>query len=333
VLAWLAAAGCATSPAPGQPAARAEGPAWPPPPHRACVRFIASVDRPQDWGVRTGWLARLGTWLTGSESGALVRPTGVAVSGRTLWIADPGAPAVWAWDAAGGRAERITRIGEHALASPVAVAPGRNGTVYVADSSLGLVWQCDARGRLRQSFENPGFQRPVGLAYDARRERVYVADSGVHRVWIFDRDGRWRGSLGQRGEAPGSFNFPTYLALTPPGVLYVTDSLGFRVQRFSPDGAWLGSIGRHGDVSGDFAMPKGIALDRDSHLYVVDALFDAVQVFDAGGRFLLGVGERGTGPGQFWLPAGLWIDTDGRIYVADAHNHRIQVLEYVGSAP
>lgn len=307
---------------------------WPVPPARPRIRFIQAVSCPTDFGWRTGWAARLAGWLAGrAQQDHLVRPTGVAAADAMLWIADPGAPALWIYDRTAHRMRCVQRAGSAWLASPVAVAAGPQRSVFLADSSLGVVLRYDAAGRLLATITAPQMRRPAGVAYDAGRDRLYVADSQAHRIWRLTASGRFLGAIGRRGRGSGEFNFPTHVAVDPSGRLYVTDALGFRVQWFEPDGAFAGQFGRQGDASGDLASPKGVAVDGQGHLYVVDALFDAVQLFDRTGRLLLSVGRRGIGPGEFWLPNGICIDAGSRIYVADAYNHRIQLLEYLDGDP
>jgi len=287
------------------------------------------VSGPAELGIRPSFWERIGGIVAGRDPEVFVRPTGVASRDEVLYVADPGAPALWILDARAGRSRRITDVGGQSLVSPVAVALAPGGQVFLADSALGRVFRLDGTGRPMAIVTDPGLHRPAGLAYDAARDRLYVADSAEHRVFVFAGNGQLVAQIGQRGTDPGEFNFPTHLAATPDGSLLVTDALGYRVQRFAPDGGLLGQFGRHGDTAGDFASPKGVALDSEGHIYVVDALFDAIQIFDRSGQYLLGFGERGIRRGQFWLPGGLFIDPQDRIYVGDSYNKRVQVFQYL----
>ncbi len=303
---------------------------WPQPPARPRIRFVKAVARPADVSVRPAFWERLGQIVLGREEEWLVRPSAVVAERQVIYIADPGAQALWVLDIGAGRFRKIQKAKEQPLVSPVAVAIGPEGRIYLADSFLAKVLVYDGEGKLVGTIADPNWRRPAGLAFDAARDRLYVADSAAHRVWIHARDGRPVGAIGQRGTGDGEFNFPTHVAAGKADMVYVTDSLGFRIQAFAPDGRFVSKFGRHGDASGDFAMPKGIALDSEAHVYVVDALFDAVQIFDRRGRFLLAFGERGLGPGQFWLPAGVFVDSRDQIYVADAYNQRVQIFQYLG---
>jgi DNA-binding beta-propeller fold protein YncE len=302
---------------------------WPDPPERPRIQFLKTVASPNDLAIRPSFWERLGEILAGKAEAWMIRPTGIAVRGEILYVADPGAQAIWILDGAAGRFKAIRSASGQRLVSPVAVTVGGAGKIYVADSYLGKVLIFDPDGNLTGSVGSASFQRPAGVAFDEVLDRLYVADSAAHRIWILSGQGKMQGSIGGHGSQEGEFNYPTHVALDRNGTLYVTDSLGFRIQMFSRTGRIVGSFGHHGDATGDFAAPKGVGVDSEGHVYVVDALFDAVQIFDRAGHLLLGFGQRGLAPGQFWLPSGLFIDEKDRIYVADSYNQRVQVFQYI----
>ena len=326
----LVACGLGARPAPDPRAAVSSDLVWPEPPARARIRLVRTLARPADVeGPPSLWRRVIGIFA-GRDDEGFVRPTGVAVGGKLVYVADAGLPALWIIDLEEGRIRRIGAAGAERFVSPVAVALGPGGRVYLADSARARIFVLDPEGRPVGAISQPGMLRPAGVACDRARDRLYVADSAAHRVWIFRGDGAAAGAFGRHGAAGGELNFPTHVAVDRDGTVSVTDALNYRIERFGPDGAFLGAIGEHGDASGDLAAPKGVALDSAGHLYVVDALFDAVQIFDREGRYLLAFGGRGTAPGQFWLPTGLAIDGRDRIYVADSYNQRVQVFEYLG---
>jgi len=322
----LCAYGPAVRPATGDVApAPASALVWPRPPAEPAVRYTRAIASPADWGVERGIFGRIVDALTGKDDERFARPTGVAARDGVLYVADPGAPALWIVDATNKRLVKVTTVGDATLASPVAVALGTGGSVFVADSVLKQVFELDRAGSRIRSI-SAGLSRPAGLAFDAENRRLYVADPVAQRIAVYGPDGALVRTIGGPGAGDGEFNGPTHLALDRNGVLLVTDALNFRVQAFDRDGRFLWKMGRHGDGSGDFAAPKGVASDAAGHVYVVDALFDVVQVFDRSGALLVAFGERGTRDGQFWLPGGIFISPEDDIYVADSYNRRIQVF-------
>lgn len=308
------------------------GPVWPAPPEPARIRYVRSVLGASDWGVSRSWFGRLVDTVTGRHETQFVRPTGVAVRDGILYVADPGAQSVVIFDATRHKELRIARAGDQPLVSPVAVTPGPQGTVYVADSWLRQVLQFDREGALLRSIAHADLQRPSSLAVDSTRQRLYVGDAKAHVVHVFDEQGNKVAAFGKLGSGPGEFNSPTHLTVMPDGSVVVTDALNFRVEAFGPEGQFKYQIGKLGDGSGNFAAPKGVAVDRNGLIYVADAMFDAIQVFDADGQLMLGFGEQGTQAGQFWIPNGLGIDANGQLFVADAYNRRIQVFQIVSES-
>lgn len=325
----FALGGCSAGIAP-QPAGLL--PEWPPAPDPARIAYVGSISRPDDMGISRSVLQRLRDVVLGADDQRLVRPMAVVAVGRTLFVADPGARGVHRFDPVGGSYDLIRAAGGAPLPSPVALARGGEGEVYVSDSQLGRVFVIRPGGTVAQPVSLDAMLRqPTGLAVDSAAGRLYVVDTAAHRIEVFDRDGVRIASLGRRGEGPGEFNYPSLLWRAPGGRLYVTDSLNFRVQILEPDGTFVGSFGQIGDGSGDTPRAKGVATDGDGQVYVADALFNTVQIFDGTGRFLLSLGGLGQGAGEFWLPAGLFIDGE-RIYIADSYNGRVQILRYLGGA-
>ena len=318
---------CASAP-PGAPESALE---WPGAPAPARVRYVQSVAAAEDLGIRRSLLQRLGDLLFGGEELRLVRPMAVTEAGSALYVADPGMRGVHRFERSAGRHQVIRRSNSQDLPSPVGLARGGNGEVYVTDASLRKVFVI--RPGAEEAAELPlsvDLRQPTGIAFDASTGRLFVTDTAAHQVLVFGRNGQLAARLGRRGEGVGEFNFPTLLWRDAAGRLYVTDSLNFRVQIFDAEGSVVTSFGRHGNASGDLARHKGVATDSHGHIYVVDALLHAVQIFDPTGRLLMGLGGQGQGRGEFWLPAGLYIAPDDTIYVADAFNRRLQVLRYVG---
>jgi DNA-binding beta-propeller fold protein YncE len=305
-------------------------PQWPAPPRDPVIRFVTEAGGPEDFGLRRSFWKRVAGALRGDGRQTFIRPTDVVVANDNLYVADPGIPALWILNRRTRRWQQLRTMAGVALVSPVGVAPGPAGSVFLADSRLARVFRVQEDGKMVGEISDADFRRPAGLRYDASSDRLYVADSAAHTVWILSSAGKRLGALGQRGSGNGQFNYPTHVTVDRDGNVHVTDAMGFRIQSFGADGRYLASFGRHGDDAGDLAAPKGVAVDRDGHVYVVDALFDAVQIFDREGRLLLGFGKRGAQPGQFWLPGGIFIDGGSQIYVADSYNQRIQVFEYFG---
>lgn len=304
---------------------------WPPAPDAARIAFVHSFAGPADLGIRRGLLDSLKDLLLGEEEARLVRPMAVVAADGVIYVADPGAQGVHRFDPAGSGYALVRGPAAQPLPSPVGLARGRAGEVYVTDSKLARVLVISPGAKTAAPLElGAELGQPTGIAYDPAQQRLYVVDTAAHRIAVFGPGRQLVATIGRRGEGAGEFNYPTFLWRSAQGRLYVTDSLNFRVQILAADGAFVGAFGRRGDSPGDAARPKGIATDRHGHVYVVDALLHSLQIFDDAGRFLLPVGQQGRDPGEFWLPAGVFVADDDRIYVADSYNRRVQVLRYLG---
>lgn len=265
--------------------------------------------------------APLVSWLAGSPAvPVFVRPHGVAWDGGDLIVADPSARRVLRITASG----RIAASPENAAGAAVAVAVCPSGIV-ASDSEGGRVAILGPDLR-RKRWLAEGLSRPTGLA--CKGETVFVAETGAHRVVAIGVDGARR-IIGERGDGPGRFNFPTVLALAGESLL-VGDTLNFRIQRLDPvNGAFLGSFGQLGDAAGEMPRIKGVAPDSAGHIWVSDAYLDQVSLYDGQGSLLLSLGGPGSDPGRFSFPAGLAANTDGRVAVVDALNRRVQVFRLV----
>ncbi len=332
LIAALVGLGCQTTTSSQVEATTAAQRVWPQPPERARIRYRSEIRGPVDLGIRSSPIRRLWNWLSGRHTPKLIRPHGLAsdAEGR-LWVTDPGARRVHVFDIEKGRYRALPKRGDDALDSPIAVAIDPQGVAYVSDSARGVIRRFDRDGKALDEWRAGGrLERPTGLAFDPRTSLLWVVDTGSHQLLALNAGGDVTRSFGERGSAPGEFNFPTHLALTPDGQLLVSDTLNFRVQLLDTSGAALATFGELGVGPGGLSKPKGVAIDADGHIYVVDAMFDNVQIFDEEGRLLLYFGDHGSSPGSFWLPAGLLIVDGKRVYVADAYNQRIQVFDYLG---
>lgn len=297
---------------------------WPDPPSRARIRYLHSIGSPEDVGFQAPALERFFGFVVGKADLGLTRPYGIAVEGRLLLIADPGAATIHFLDLNGKYYKRVSTVGTTDLLSPVGIVIG-GGHVFVSDSALNKVFVLDLQGNFVRELD--GLERPTGLAFDAVNERLYVAETLAHQIAVFSLDGTRLFDIASPAEGDEAFNAPTHIAFRD-GVLLINDTMNFRVVAMDGNGHHLWSFGTHGTGSGHFSQLKGVDIDSRGNIYVADAIFNRVQIFDQRGAFLLAFANPGHGKGDLWLPAGVFVAGD-RIFVADSHNKRVQVFEYV----
>jgi DNA-binding beta-propeller fold protein YncE len=328
-LAFLVALG-ACAPAPPKPENQAPL-TWPEeldvPPR---IAFVKEFSRPDEFGIEKGFLQRLGEFFFGASEARLIRPMAVVAVKGVVYVADPGAKGVHRFDPVAERYDLIGAEGDVPLPSPVGLAVGSEGEVYVTDSVQPAVMVIRPGAKAAVPVAVAKLGQPTGVAFDAATGRLFVTDTTAHKVNVYHRDGTLQSSLGQRGDGEGEFNYPTQLWRDARGRLYVTDSLNFRIQVFDEQGRFLRKFGQAGDGTGDFMRQKGVATDSYGHVYIVDALMSALQIYDGTGRLLLSLGTLGREHGEFWLPTGIFITEGDEIYVADSYNGRVQVFRYIG---
>lgn len=309
---------------------------WPLPPEPPRIRYVTTLRGVADFAPPkkpSRWRkALLGEDPSQKPLEALAKPYGIAVSpDGVVYVTDTSSGRVFAFNEAAKTVTFVGTSGTGRVMKPIGVAVDADGRVFVADAGLGRIFGYEADGSLAVAIGQDGeLLNASGLAIDRANKLLYVADSKKHQVMCYSSvDGSAVRVIGERGDGPGQFNFPTNLSTDRDGRLYVADTLNFRVQIFDKGGQFLKSIGGIGDTPGRLNRPKGVGVDSEGHIYVADASFNNFQIFDLDGNVLLFVGMAGRDVGEFILPAGLCVDHEDRIYVADQGNGRVQVFQYL----
>jgi len=258
------------------------------------------------------------------------------------------------------------RLRTSTLAFPGKVlADEASSRLFIADSNHHRVLVCDLDGRITDTigagavggadgrFEDAGFYRPQGLAYDPSRNVLYVADTENHLVREVDLaartvttlagTGRQAGWGGQGGAAlETSLNSPWDLQLAGR-LLFVAMAGSHQIWLIDLDRrlslAYAGS-GREARIDGDidaaaFSQPSGLALSGNT-LFVADAEANIVRAIAlppenrvrtlAGGDLFEFGDKDGRGDTvRLQHPLGL-AAAAGVIFIADTYNHKIKTL-------
>lgn len=298
------------------------------------LRGETNISRPEEFGtgVVNSFFRLLDIIAGPAPPMVLDRPQSGAVDNRgrvyvtdigrgSVFMFDETLPEVKVWSKADGLVDFV---------SPVGIAIGPENHIFVADADLRLVARLGPTGEALPSIGKGHLDRPNGVAYDPVGRKLYVADASAHMIKIFDLEGNLLAELGERGDGPGEFNFPTHIAVAEEK-LYVTDTMNARVQVFSTKtGKHLANIGKRGMFIGDLSRPKGVAVDGEDNVYVVESYFDYLLIYNRHGQFLMPLGGVGFSAGKFHLPSGVWIDARNRVYVADMMNSRVAVFQFLG---
>lgn len=260
-------------------------------------------------------------------------PSTVAVDGKgNVYVGVPDAQCVLRVDPAG----QVTVVGREGsgprrfvpemipslpvaplpFSRPVALAPARDGALYVLDGKDGVVRRVSAAGGAVTTIGAP---RPEG----------------------------------REGSSPLSptsrFVQPRGLALDADGWLYIADAGAHRVVRVRADGdgaspepvAGSGTPGYTGDggpaTEAHLASPHGLALDRLGALYLADRANHCIRRVDprtgvittvAGTGFPGASGDGGPArAAQLRDPAAVAVDGDGALFIADLGNSRVRRVD------
>lgn len=191
-----------------------------------------------------GAVARIGadgrcTWL---GDGTLERPTGLALRGGEVFVADPPSHRVLVLS----RASELVRTiggpgdGEGCLHFPTSLAFDASGNLLVVDALNFRVARFGPDGRWLGAFgatlaDGGPFAMPKAIATGADG-RVYVSDAQRDVVVVFRPDGTFDYAFGAPGSGAGRFSHPAGLA-SAGGRVYVADSFERRIQAFEIIGA------------------------------------------------------------------------------------------------
>ena len=168
----------------------------------------------------------------------LERPSGLAVFGEKLFIADAQRHQVVICSLSGGFISKFGRRGGNPgeFNFPTHIAADSNGRLLVTDSMNCRIQIFEPSGQFRRVIGSPGdgpghFSRPKGVAVD-QLGHIYAVDAVFDNVQIFDDQGRLLLNWGEAGPDPGQFWLPNGIAVSRENEIYVADSYNRRIQVF-----------------------------------------------------------------------------------------------------
>ena len=99
------------------------------------------------------------------------------------------------------------------------------------------------------------------------------------KVKVFDHAGVYQKSIGQIGDAPGSFARPKGVAVDSEDHVYIVDASHGNIQIFDREGNLLLFVGRNGAGPGEFSLPSGIFIDGKDRIFAADTYNHRIQIF------------------------------------------------------
>ncbi len=110
-----------------------------------------------------------------------------------------------------------------------------------------------------QGHEDGQFESPLSVTLDSQGN-LYVVDVLACRVQKFNAAGEFVMGFGQVGARPGDFVRPKQMAVAADGTIFVVDASFNNVQVFDEKGLIMGYFGGPGNYVGAMDLPAGLAL-------------------------------------------------------------------------
>lgn len=266
-------------------------------------------------------------WLTTIDVPELKRPTGIAVDGDAIIVADHEAGHVVR--IANGK---VVQSAKGLLRPHHLITMGE--TVIVCDTHHNALAFLDLDLKPRSVMSKLGeyaLRRPHGLAWNYPDE-FYVTDADNHRVLRVE-NAEVTAALGcpggRSGFDIGEFSIPCGVAAAPD-CIYVADTYNHRIQVLTRDLRALYSFGRLGHRVGEFAYPVAVATQHE-WILISDGHNKRLQLWRREGESVTGraVCVSVDLCGQ-WLgsPFGITFDANGRLFVADRTGGKVLRIEF-----
>ncbi|XP_073119373.1 protein SUPPRESSOR OF QUENCHING 1, chloroplastic-like isoform X2 [Henckelia pumila] len=252
-----------------------------------------------------------------------------------------------------------------------------NNRLFISDSNHNRIVVTDLDGNFKMqigctgeeglrdgTFDDAMFNRPQGLAYNAKKNLLYVADTENHALRVVDFVGEnvqtlaGNGTKGSDYKGGGSgitqlLNSPwdvcfdpvsdiVYIAMAGQHQIWKHNTLDRTTTAFSGDG-YERNLNGFSSRSTSFAQPSGISLAPDlKEAYIADSESSSIRALDlrtGGSRLLAGgdpmfsdnlfkFGDHDGIGSQVLLQHPLGVSCgNGQIYLADSYNHKIKKLD------
>ena len=159
----------------------------------------------------------------------------------------------------------ITKVGETAFVSPMDMAIGKDGNLYIADAGAHVILICSRDGEQVGSIGEGILQTPTGV-YVTEDGTVYVADKYAKKVFVFDAQGNVTAEYG-KPDSPiygNSMDFkPTKVVANKTGTMYIICEGNMNgIVQLSPveGGSFLGYFGTNYTSLSPFQMIQRVIL-------------------------------------------------------------------------
>lgn len=223
------------------------------------------------------------SYLSRAGDEPLASPVGVALdSDNNLLVADSVNAKVYVFSRDGQYSGELGQ-GAVTFKRPAGIAVSGQGEIFVVDVLAHKLKVFSRNQAYQGEFPNEGSGAPLNLPSNVAIDRngtVYVTDSMNFTVKVYGRDGNFIRSIGEIGDAPGSFARPRGVAVDSDLQVYVVDATFDNFQIFDNTGRLLLFVGKKGAGPGEFLLPSGIFIDRNDRIFVSDTFNKRIQIFE-----------------------------------------------------
>ena len=217
----------------------------------------------------------------------------------------------------------ITKVGETAFVSPMDMAIGKDGNLYIADAGAHVILICSRDGEQVGSIGEGVLQTPTGV-YVTEDGTVYVADKDAKKVFVFDAQGNVTAEYG-KPDSPiygNSMDFkPTKVVANKTGTMYIICEGNMNgIVQLSPveGGSFLGYFGTNYTSLSPFQMIQRVILtdaQRAQMLSNIPSTPTNLHIDDTGLIYTVTQGDKETSLKKLNLAGKNLLDSDP--YYAD----------------
>ena len=217
----------------------------------------------------------------------------------------------------------ITKVGETAFVSPMDMAIGKEGNLYIADAGAHVILICSREGEQVGSIGEGILQTPTGV-YVTEDGTVYVADKDAKKVFVFDAQGNVTAEYG-KPDSPiygNSMDFkPTKVVANKTGTMYIICEGNMNgIVQLSPveSGSFLGYFGTNYTSLSPFQMIQRVILtdaQRAQMLSNIPSTPTNLHIDDTGLIYTVTQGDKDTSLKKLNIAGKNLLDSDP--YYAD----------------
>lgn len=217
----------------------------------------------------------------------------------------------------------ITKVGETAFVSPMDMAIGKDGNLYIADAGAHVILICSRDGEQVGSIGEGVLQTPTGV-YVTEDGTVYVADKDAKKVFVFDAQGNVTAEYG-KPDSPiygNSMDFkPTKVVANKTGTMYIICEGNMNgIVQLSPveGGSFLGYFGTNYTSLSPFQMIQRVILtdaQRAQMLSNIPSTPTNLHIDDTGLIYTVTQGDKETSLKKLNIAGKNLLDSDS--YYAD----------------